>query len=209
MTADAVNSPDSALAGKRERSKAANREAILEAARRVFGEIGFEAASVRDIIRGTDLASGTFYNYFKSKEEVFEALIDDSARRFRPILRAVLDRAQSLDDLLFHALVAYFRFIVEENRGEPLAKVAPHVRTVTPQMTALFQEVRESLEIAIARGIAPAVNASYLTCACVGIAQELGECVLGAKPHDIEGAARFAANLVLCGVSFAAAADAA
>src|SRR4029079_16907220 len=74
--------------GKRERAKAANREAILVATRRVFAQLGYDAATVRDIIRGTELASGTFYNYFRSKEEVYEALADDGAARFTQILRA-------------------------------------------------------------------------------------------------------------------------
>jgi AcrR family transcriptional regulator len=52
------------LIGRRERTKAANRAALLEAARDAFGELGFEATGVRDIVRRTDLASGTFYNYF-------------------------------------------------------------------------------------------------------------------------------------------------
>lgn len=56
--------------GKREQTKARNRETILAAAKRVFADKGYEAATVRDIIRGTDLASGTFYNYFRSKEEI-------------------------------------------------------------------------------------------------------------------------------------------
>ena len=60
--------------GKRERTKANNREAILAGATEVFSELGYGATTVRDIIRQTGLASGTFYNYFKSKEEVFEAL---------------------------------------------------------------------------------------------------------------------------------------
>ena len=80
-------SPEDNRPGKRERTKVANRQAILDAARAVFGELGYEAATVRDIIRRTGLASGTFYNYYKSKEEVFDALADDGARRFRPILR--------------------------------------------------------------------------------------------------------------------------
>ena len=56
--------------GKREQTKTANRLAILDAAREVFGEIGFEAATVRDIIRRTSLSVGAFYNYYRSKEEV-------------------------------------------------------------------------------------------------------------------------------------------
>jgi AcrR family transcriptional regulator len=73
-------------AGKRERTKRANREALLAAAREVFSDIGYGAASVRDIVRGTDLASGTFYNYFPDKESVLRALVDEIAfgRRARP-----------------------------------------------------------------------------------------------------------------------------
>src|SRR5215813_6108120 len=109
---------DTAEGGKRERAKAANREAILDAARRVFAQLGYEAATVRDIIRGTELASGTFYNYFRSKEEVFEALADDGARRFKPLLRAARESAVSFEDYLNRALHAYFRFLVDENQLE-------------------------------------------------------------------------------------------
>ncbi|OYW84740.1 MAG: hypothetical protein B7Z20_10275 [Sphingobium sp. 32-64-5] len=70
MTVDLTGATET---GKRARSKAANRRAILDAGRRVFARIGFEATTVRDIIRETDLAAGTFYNYFKSKEELFAA----------------------------------------------------------------------------------------------------------------------------------------
>ena len=82
---------DTALApaGKREITKAQNRQAILDAAREVFGDSGFEAVTVRDIIRRTGLASGTFYNYFRSKEEVAAALFRDGARRFSPVLKAL------------------------------------------------------------------------------------------------------------------------
>ena len=47
---------------------------ILAAAKRVFADKGYEAATVSDIIRGTDLASGTFYNYFRSKDEIASAI---------------------------------------------------------------------------------------------------------------------------------------
>ena len=86
--------------GKREQTKVQNRQAILDAAREVFGELGYETATVRDIIRRTGLAAGTFYNYYRSKEEVFAALADDGARRFGPILKAI--RAQHQAGLGHH-----------------------------------------------------------------------------------------------------------
>src|SRR3989337_1352630 len=61
-------------AGRREQKKAGKRTALPKAARAVFAEMGYGAASVRDIVRRTDLASGTFYNYFKDKDEIFEAV---------------------------------------------------------------------------------------------------------------------------------------
>ena len=81
--------------GRRERTKAANRAAILRAAREVFGEIGYGAASVRDIVRRTDLATGTFYNYFPDKESVLHALVDELAGEARRRVRAARRAAGS------------------------------------------------------------------------------------------------------------------
>jgi AcrR family transcriptional regulator len=189
--------------GKRERTKAANRTAILAAARRVFAQLGYEAATVRDIIRGTDLASGTFYNYFRSKEEVFEALADDGAARFKPILRQARERATSFEDYLRSSFGAYFRFIVEENRieGRPLDERQPHVRTDTPEMIAIYEEVRQGLEAAIARGVAPKIDSDYLAFACIGIAQEVGRAMMRRQPVNADAATEFAVTLVLRGLS--------
>jgi len=188
--------------GKREKTKAANRLAILAAARRVFAQLGYDGATVRDIIRGTELASGTFYNYFRSKEEVYEALADDGARRFRPILRHARENARTFKEYLHGAFAAYFRFIIEDNQfeGRPIEERRPHVRLDTPEMKAVYSEVRQSLEDAMAGGRVPTVDADYLACACIGIAQEVGSAMLRRSPPDIEAAARFATGLILAGL---------
>jgi AcrR family transcriptional regulator len=76
--------PRAAATGKREQTKALNRQLILNAARQVFAATGYGPATVREIIRATPLASGTFYNYFKSKEEVYQASRDDVAGASHP-----------------------------------------------------------------------------------------------------------------------------
>src|ERR1700704_3169268 len=101
-------------AGKREQTKAQNREAILNAAREVFGALGYDAATVRDIIRRAGLAAGTFYNYYRSKEEVFAALAADGARRFGPILRAHREQAPDFESFVRAAMAAYFEFVADE-----------------------------------------------------------------------------------------------
>src|SRR3954469_12977387 len=74
--------------GRRKELKAQNRAKLLAAARKVFAEKGLGEATARDIVRETDLASGTFYNYFDDKHDVFRALIAELADKARDVVRA-------------------------------------------------------------------------------------------------------------------------
>src|SRR3569832_120857 len=135
------------LSGKRDQTKVATRQAILDAAREVFGELGYETATVRDIIRRTGLAAGTFYNYYRSKEEVFAALADDGARRFSPILKGLRGKREGIEDFVRDAFVAYFEFKADEHGSwvarRPPGEPHPHVRGETPEMAAVVNEVKE------------------------------------------------------------------
>ena len=94
-------------AGARQRRRTA--AAILDAAREVFAELGYDAAGVRDVIRRTELASGTFYNYFPDKEAVFRAVVDESAQEVRRRLRAVRATAATLEEFVGDAYRALVR----------------------------------------------------------------------------------------------------
>src|ERR1043165_10169363 len=102
---------------RRELTKAQNRETILEAARVVFSQLGFATATVRDIIRATPLASGTFYNYFKSKEEVYQALRDEMAVAIRPRLHEERGKADSMEAFIRGSFRTFFDFVAA-NRAE-------------------------------------------------------------------------------------------
>ncbi|MDB5457298.1 MAG: transcriptional regulator, TetR family [Caulobacter sp.] len=190
-------------AGKRERTKVANRQAILDAAREVFGELGYETATVRDIIRRTGLASGTFYNYYRSKEEVFDALADDGARRFRPILRAQFEQAADFESFLRGAIQAYFDFLAKEHESwrmnRPAGETFPHARS-TPEVVAVFDEVREAFDKVLEREHAPKVDLDYLTAACIAVAREVGDKMLERRPVDTQAATDFAVKLILGGL---------
>lgn len=56
--------------------KDARREAILDVACAIFLEDGFDAASMSAIAARVGGSKGTLYNYFKSKEELFEAFVE-------------------------------------------------------------------------------------------------------------------------------------
>ncbi|MFI0846307.1 TetR/AcrR family transcriptional regulator [Mesorhizobium sp. IMUNJ 23232] len=55
----------------------AKRKQIIDGARRIFINMGFDAASMNDITREAGVSKGTIYVYFANKEELFEALIED------------------------------------------------------------------------------------------------------------------------------------
>lgn len=52
------------------------RNEIVQTAARLFREVGFAKCSVDMIIKDIGVAKGTFYYYFKSKEEILEAIVD-------------------------------------------------------------------------------------------------------------------------------------
>ena len=70
-------------AARAERRRTERREAILGAAKTVFRDKGYHQASVHDIIDEAQIARGTFYLYFSSKQEVFGQLVDDFLQLIR------------------------------------------------------------------------------------------------------------------------------
>ncbi len=195
--------PPGKPAGKREQTKVQNRHVILEAARQVFAELGYGATTVRDIIRATPLASGTFYNYFKSKEEVFQAIRDESALRIRPRLREERAKATTIEQFISGMYLTFFEFVVgDEHNFRAIQRNTDtlRVRMDTPEVIAGFDELREDLEKAIGQSVFPPVDADYMMAALVGVAFEMAERMLRRNDHDIESAAAFATALFMAGV---------
>ncbi|WP_068278124.1 TetR/AcrR family transcriptional regulator [Aldersonia kunmingensis] len=66
---------------RRERTRAA----LLQAARRVFERDGFYPARLADITDAAGVSTGTLYNYYRSKEEIFRDVITDVARELSDV----------------------------------------------------------------------------------------------------------------------------
>ena len=96
----------------RERKKRQTREAIAEAARRLFRERGFDAVTVAEVAKAADVSEQTVFNYFRTKEDLFfsgmqafEEQLVDAVRHRAPgesaldaFRRSVLDRLPGLAD---------------------------------------------------------------------------------------------------------------
>jgi AcrR family transcriptional regulator len=60
--------------------RAATQAAILKAARKLFGDDGFQATTMDDIASAARVAKGAVYHHFKTKEDVFEAVFEEVSR---------------------------------------------------------------------------------------------------------------------------------
>ena len=190
-------------AGRREATKLANRTAILDAARDVFAQADYGAVSVRDIVRRTDLATGTFYNYFPDKESVLRALMDDAGVRARHRVRAGRRAGRTYEEFVHGGYRAYFDFIAEDPGAFAISRRNPATFRALfdePTLGAGIEDLREDLDLAVEQGLLAPVDTEYLAAAMVGVGVEVGWRMLERDPIDPAGAAAFASALFLGGM---------
>jgi AcrR family transcriptional regulator len=126
------------------------RTEILRAARKVFEEHGFLDTRVADIVAAADVAQGTFYTYFDSKEAVFaevarqviERMMDELHTEYVPDMEPV--------ERIRRAMV---RFIDAFRPNAVMIGLIEQVGTFTPEMRRLRLQLRESFVDRTARGI--------------------------------------------------------
>ncbi|TML28204.1 MAG: TetR/AcrR family transcriptional regulator [Actinobacteria bacterium] len=186
--------------GKRERTKAQNRATILDAARDVFAELGYGAATVRDVVRRTDLAAGTFYNYFPDKEAVLRALVEENAAVIRGRLRAARGAATTREQFVRDGYHVYFAYVLEDRSTfELMRRNAETIRELIhePALGAGVDDLLADLRRAIDSGLLPALDADYMAAAMAGVGIEVGMRMVEREPPDVEAATAFATDLFL------------
>lgn len=111
-----------------EDEKLAKRQSILDAAMRLYLENSRELPSVSRIAETSGLAKGTVYLYFRTKEEIFLALLDDKFHALLQQIRALFDQPQSSTGALIDAfLTTYVEFLQTEPAFLRLAAMANSV----------------------------------------------------------------------------------
>ncbi len=96
-------------------AKAAMRLKIVETAKLLFAERGFEQTTTRDIAQAAEIATGTLFNYFPTKEAIVQELVDEALRAAEVRLSeqtsssAGTDLEVSLDEELFAIVAAGLR----------------------------------------------------------------------------------------------------
>ena len=102
------------IKNRRDREKVARREAILEAAKAVFADKGLLGGTIDEIAERAELGKGTIYLYFKTKEEMFAALMEEGLALMAQRFRDVIDPSLPADENLRRVSDAYYRFYRED-----------------------------------------------------------------------------------------------
>jgi AcrR family transcriptional regulator len=91
----------------------AKRAAILDAALRLFSQYGYRRTSIDDIAHDAEIAKGTVYLSFKSKEEIFRALCERLIERADSAVKLARATTGPVDERLVAVLEAKFGLFFE------------------------------------------------------------------------------------------------
>ncbi len=106
-----------------EQEESAKRRQILEGARAVFLEQGFDAASMGDIARGAGVSKGTLYVYFDSKEELFQTIVEEECRAQAEQVFALDSNDHDVEAVLTKLGRDFIRFVGDPHRISSLRTV--------------------------------------------------------------------------------------
>ncbi|HEX6871816.1 MAG TPA: TetR family transcriptional regulator [Micromonosporaceae bacterium] len=136
---------------RRERKKLETRQALEQAALRLFAERGYEQTTVEDIAEAADVAVRTFFRYFSSKQDVLlgDVVTDRVARlrkelAARPATEPVLDSVRMVMDLL--------DFAGPDEADQILARMDLMRRQ--PSFVARYLEIMDQMRLAIVEFVA-------------------------------------------------------
>jgi AcrR family transcriptional regulator len=173
--------------GLRERKKQRTRQALRQAAVRLFLERGFEATTIADITAAAEVAPRTFFSYFQTKEDV---VLGEATQRFERLRRALQQRPEG------EPLLAAFRraaleiaadLQAQEAQGDR-GRAAARVILTTPAIQARIRDRMGQWEdelaamIADERGAGPDdLDSQVVAAALVGLLRSVQRVAVSAE----------------------------
>ncbi len=142
---------------EKERNPSRSREAILDAAERLFAEKGYDATSMQEVGLLAGLSRGTPGYFFGSKGALYRAVLDRCFAQVRLAVRSGRERTlasnQTGEVVLAGAVSDYFDFITSNpnfvrliewealSGGQHLQKASPHIETAQEAVAAISAEL--------------------------------------------------------------------
>jgi AcrR family transcriptional regulator len=128
------------------------KQELIDTAERLFLEKGYEQTTVADIVREIEVAQGTFYYYFSSKEEILEAIIEKDITALEEDVRQIMSREDANAAIKLNAVVnsiigistsrrEIMNYLHEESNAVMHEKMERHtIERLVPLMTRVVAE---------------------------------------------------------------------
>lgn len=134
----------------------ATRRKLMSAAEEEFGSKGFHVASVSSITTRAGVGQGTFYLYFRTKEEIFVTLVRDIGRNLRRHMRNAVGATSDRIEAERQGMEAFFDFAC---RQPGLYRIVQESQFVDE---GVFREYYERIAKAYAADLEAATNRGEL-----------------------------------------------
>lgn len=119
------------------------RDQILAAADSLFGELGFDATTTRDIATRSGVNKALIHYYFGTKDELLEALLESYYARLAVALQAALEQRRAPAEQVAALLDAYADFLAENHSFTRIVQreiaSGTHVERIVERTLPLFQ----------------------------------------------------------------------
>jgi AcrR family transcriptional regulator len=140
-------------ADKRHMRSIMTRQTLLQAAKEVFIEEGFQKATISQIIKKANVGYGTAYVYFGGKDEILIVLMEDVMDQFYQIAETPFFPTSKEEALQTIEKQAYsFLMLAEEERD--MMQVFEQAIGISPVVSAKWKEIREKFINRISKDIA-------------------------------------------------------
>ena len=205
------------IAERKAREKQIRHQQILDAAYEVFNQVGFFAATMDQIAERAELAKGTIYIYFKSKEEVYFSLLVNGLDILIHLFREMDERDPPPDQLLeetartlfrfYKEHTSYFRIFMVMQQEDMQAKLSPELsERINAQATTILNLLSTQIEKVVDNGSVAPVNpwhvANILWGAFTGITQlAITREQLKVRPKHIDNLLSLCFDLIHRGLS--------
>lgn len=140
---------------RRALAKQQTRAKVLEAARKLFSESGYEGATIRDIASAAGMSTGAVFANFKDKSDLFREIMAADLTRLAIDMREAASRGKGVEDALLKVFTAGYSFYKSQM---PLARAALSVGWSSldgPEMhnSPAIQDLQEVLAEQLALGV--------------------------------------------------------
>ena len=137
------------------------RRQIVDGAREIFLARGFDAASMGDIAKAAGVSKGTLYVYFKSKEELFAAIVQQECCTHAEGVFALDDRDNDVQAVLTRIGTEFVNFLCRPEKASSL-RIVIAIAERMPEIGKAFYEtgpgngiarLKSYLEAQVAAGV--------------------------------------------------------